>query len=93
MEIRARAIIALLLLEEEEDNEDEEVERKYWVQPCLAKREQLGAFHTIFQEIRNDPRRCRDYIRMQNDFMNSSLFSQVFSRKTFTPNDKTKERK
>ena len=62
----AAAVLALLLLEDEE-SENEELERKHWVQPCLAKREQLGAFHTIFQEIRNDPKRCRDYIRMQNE--------------------------
>ena len=57
----AAAVIALLLLEDEE-SENEELERKHWVQPCLVKREQLGAFHTIFQEIRNDPKRCRDYV-------------------------------
>ena len=68
MEVRAKVILALLLLEEEEENDEkEEIERKYWVQPCLAKREQLGAYHTIFQEIRKDPRRCRDYIRMNNE--------------------------
>ena len=50
MDVRAKAILALLLIEEEEENDkNEEIERKYWVQPCLAKREQLGAFHTIFQ--------------------------------------------
>ena len=55
MEVRTRAVavLAFILLEEDEENEGDQIERKYWVQPLLAKREQFGAFHTIFQEIRN----------------------------------------
>ena len=60
-------MLAFLLLEDDEENEGDQIERQYWVQPCLAKREQFGAFHTIFQEIRNDPKRCREYIRMNNN--------------------------
>ena len=67
MEVRTKAILALLLLHEEEDDDNNKVERRYWVQPCLAKREELGVFRTIFQEVRYDQRRCRDYIRMSND--------------------------
>ena len=64
---RAAVVLAFLLLEDDEENEGYQIERQYWVQPCLAKREQFGAFHTIFQEIRNDPKRCREYIRMNNN--------------------------
>ena len=61
-------MLAFLLLEDDEENEGDQIERQYWVQPCLAKkREQFGAFHKIFQEIRNDPKRCREYIRMNNN--------------------------
>ena len=60
-------MLAFLLLEDDEENEGDQIERQYWVQPCLAKREEFGAFHTIFQEIRNDPKRCREYIRMNNN--------------------------
>ena len=69
MEVRTRAaaVLAFLLLEDDEENEGDQIERQYWVQPWLAKREQFGAFHTIFQEIRNDPKRCREYIRMNNN--------------------------
>ena len=69
MEVRTRAavVLAFLLLEDDEESEGDQIERQYWVQPCLAKREQFGAFHTIFQEIRNDPKRCREYIRMNNN--------------------------
>lgn len=63
--IRNKVILALLLLEDDEEGKTK-TERACWVQPCLAKRNELGAFHTIFQEIRYDPRRCRDYIRMNN---------------------------
>ena len=60
-------MLAFLLLEDDEESEGDQIERQYWVQPCLAKREQFGVFHTIFQEIRNDPKRCRKYIRMNNN--------------------------
>ena len=63
-------MLAFLLLEDDEENEGDQIERQYWVQPCLAKRKQFGAFHTIFQEIRNDPKRCREYIHMnKNQFL------------------------
>ena len=53
MEVRTRAavVLAFLLLEDDEENEGDQIERQYWVQPCLAKREQFGAFHTIFQRL------------------------------------------
>lgn len=98
MDVRTKAILALLLVEDDEENEkNEAIERKYWVQPCLAKREQLGAFHTIFQEIRSDPKRCRDYIRMQNeqfmflvDLMSEDLQKQdTVLRKSISPEEKT----
>ena len=37
---RAAAVLAFLLLEDDEENEGDQIERQYWVQPCLAKREQ-----------------------------------------------------
>ena len=58
-------ILALLLLDED-DQERSISKRKCWVQPLLEKRNVFGAFHTIFQEVRDDPKKCRDYIRMSN---------------------------
>ena len=50
MEVRTRAavVLAFLLLEDDEENEGYQIERQYWVQPCLAKREQFGAFQQSF---------------------------------------------
>lgn len=67
MEVRTRVVAALAFILLEDEENEESVERNYWVQPLIAKREQFGAFHTIFQDIRNDPKRCREYIRMNND--------------------------
>ena len=58
-------VLALLLLEEDEDLEEAN-ERQCWVKPWLLKREDLGLFHTIFQEIRYDSKKCKDFIRMNN---------------------------
>jgi len=48
----------------------------------LEKRETHGAFHTIFQEIRMHPQKCRAYIRMNNaHFMYLvSIFSEELQR-------------
>ncbi|XP_057290913.1 uncharacterized protein LOC130613611 [Hydractinia symbiolongicarpus] len=64
--INREVILALLLLDEEEEEDREEPPRNCWVQPWLGNRECLGAFHTIFNEIKNDEKKCRGYIRMNN---------------------------
>lgn len=39
-------------------------QRKMWVHPIIEKRLQLGVFHTLFRELREDERRFFNYFRM-----------------------------
>ena len=64
--IQDEVVLALLLLDKDEEGKKDALKRKCWVQPWLGKRETHGAFHTIFQDVRMDPQKCREYIRMNN---------------------------
>ena len=64
--IQDEVVLALLLLDEDEEEQKGVPERQCWIQPWLEKRETHGAFHTIFQDVRMDPQKCRAYIRMSN---------------------------
>lgn len=64
--IQDEQVLALLLLIDDEDNDKVVRKKACWVQPWLARRNKLGAYHTLFQELKDDPKKCRDYIRMNN---------------------------
>ena len=64
--IHNEVVLALLLLDEDEQDQKNIEERQCWIQPWLTKRETLGAFNTIFQDVKMDPQKCRAFIRMNN---------------------------
>ena len=64
--IQDEQALALLLLDDDEESDKVTRKRACWVQPWLGRRKELGAYHTLFQEIKGDSKKCRDYIRMNN---------------------------
>ena len=64
--IQDEQALALLLLDDDEESDKVTRKRACWVQPWLGRRKKLGAYHTLFQEIKGDSKKCRDYIRMNN---------------------------
>ena len=63
----AKVVLALMLLDDEEAQKKNPIVRNNWVEHWLQNRKLFGAYHTLFQEIRNVPKKCRDYIRMDNN--------------------------
>ena len=53
------AVAAYLLMEEDAD-----VHRKRWVHPLNSCREQLGEYHHLMPQLRNDEARFVAYFRM-----------------------------
>ena len=56
-----RTIIALLL---DEEDEEQTKRNRIWSRPWIIKRQQYGAFHTPFAELKLDNLAFKDYLRL-----------------------------
>lgn len=41
-----------------------QIKRKYWIHPIINKREQLGTFYTLYNELRHDENKFFNFFRM-----------------------------
>ena len=75
-----RTIIALLL-----DEEDEEQRNRIWSRPWIIKRQQYGAFHTLFAELKLDNLAFKDYLRldkMQFELLLQKIHKHIIKQDT-----------
>jgi len=72
MDVVHLATVAMLLDDDDYDIiEKNNPVKRVWVKPVLKKRNELGAFHTLFQELLNeDSQDLKDYIRLDKSQFN-----------------------
>ena len=68
----ARRRLALALLLDNCDFSEERI-RQYWVHPINERREELGEFHHLFNDLREDRERFKNYHRMDINTFDSIL--------------------
>ena len=78
--------VALLLEEEEEDiDENTEVNTKTWVRPWIYNRQNAGAFHTLFNELKLDNQAFKEYLRLdktQFETLLQKVYTHVIKQDT-----------
>ena len=73
-----RTIIALLL---DEEDEEQTKRNRIWSRPWIIKRQQYGAFHTLFAELKLDNLAFKDYLRL--DKTQFELLLQKVHKQTY----------
>lgn len=53
--------------------------RKYWVHPILTERENYGAFHVLFEKLREDDEKFFNYFRMRKETFDK-LLSNLYNK-------------
>ena len=70
---KAVVVLALMLLDGEEKGRIKRRNRRVWVRGRIARRQEMGAFHKIVQELATkDPSSYKEYLRM-DDWLNTEI--------------------
>lgn len=75
-------VAAFVVLDEDERNK---MSTRTWVHDINTKREELGEFRRLVQELRNDSKRFHMYFRMtieQFDYIHELIKSDIYKRNT-----------
>ena len=67
VDILRRIRILRLLRQRQRQQETAETHSRLWVRPVLAAREELGEYHHLVQQLRQDPEGHHRYFRMYPD--------------------------
>lgn len=84
-------VAAFVVLDEDERNKRS---TRTWVHDINTKREELGEFRRLVQELRNDSKRFHMYFRMtieQFDYIHELIKSDIFKQNTQLRKAKTTE--